>query len=262
MILTQKLKILLLSVVGITALTFYSADNLKAANDYIKKTMVNTKKSITNKITGTQDSKNVISKPAANQQKQLQAEVPAAPQKQPDRNKTLASILADRGIANFGPGAKILVDKSEHTLSVLYNGTSLKTYHVELGDGGTGDKEVEGDHKTPEGTFYVTDKETMDPADQYLGSRWLGVSYPAEEDAERGLQQGLIDKQTYDDIVSAFNNNGTPPQETTLGGNIGIHGGGGPEAGSDWTWGCVGLQNSDIEDFYNYINVGTPIVIQ
>lgn len=161
-----------------------------------------------------------------------------------------------------GPDLLIVVDKSDHLLSLVSNGRVLRSYHVELGDGGLGDKQISGDHKTPEGTFYVAEKSVLNPPDYYLGSRWLRVSYPNIEDAKRGLEQGLINRQTYDSIVKANNNEQIPPRYTALGGGVGIHGGGKPEFGSDWTWGCVGLTNKDIEDFYNYIKVGTKIIIR
>jgi lipoprotein-anchoring transpeptidase ErfK/SrfK len=155
----------------------------------------------------------------------------------------------------------IAVDKSEHTLGILADGKLMKTYHVELGDGGSGDKKVSGDHKTPEGTFYITEKSVLSPADYYLGTRWMELSYPNIEDAQRGLASGLISKKTYDSIVSAINMGVTPPQDTPLGGGVGIHGGSIPSFGSNWTWGCVGLANKDVEDFYSYIKVGTKVVI-
>lgn len=206
-------------------------------------------------VTSSDENKSkAVEKQSNNAQKQ--------PEQQDDKNKPFADILKEKGITDPSGGMKIVVSKSSHTLSLVYNGTSLKSYNVELGEGGLGDKEVEGDLKTPEGTFYVTDKRVMDPADYYLGSRWLGISYPNTEDADRGLKQGLIDSQTYSDIVDAFNNKDNPPQDTSLGGNIGIHGGSIPIFGSNWTWGCVGLTNADIEEFYDYVSVGTPIVIQ
>lgn len=177
-------------------------------------------------------------------------------------NKSLSYILKKNHIDNPTSGIKIMIDKSDHTLSLVYNGAKLKSYHVEIGGGGLADKEVEGDLKTPEGTFFVTNKKVMGPPDKYLGSRWLGVSYPNAEDADRGLTQGLIEKQTFDDIMSAFNNGENPPQDSALGGNIGIHGGSTESLGNDWTWGCVGLTNSDIEEFFDYIAVGTPIIIE
>lgn len=183
-------------------------------------------------------------------------------QKQDNQAKAFGDILQENGIISPASGLKILVDKSDHTLSLIYNGMNLKSYHVELGSGGTEDKQVEGDRKTPEGIFYVTNKEVIDPTDDYLGTRWLGVSYPNAEDANRGLSQGLIDEQTYVNIIDTFNSVQNPPQDSALGGNIGIHGGSVPSLGSNWTWGCIGLSNADIEDFYNYITVGTPIIVQ
>lgn len=161
-----------------------------------------------------------------------------------------------------GRDLTIVIDKSDHLLSLVSNGRVLRSYHVEFGDGGLGDKQISGDHKTPEGTFYVAEKSVLNPPDYYLGSRWLRVSYPNIEDANRGLQQDLINQQTYDSIVKANNNLQIPSRDTALGGGVGIHGGGIPEFGSDWTWGCIGLTNKAIEDFYNYINVGTKIIIR
>ena len=51
----------------------------------------------------------------------------------------------------------------------------------------------------------------------------------------------------------------TPPQNTRLGGTIYIHGHG---ASSDWTWGCVALENEDIRELFNSISVGTPVTIE
>jgi hypothetical protein len=66
---------------------------------------------------------------------------------------------------------------------------------------------------------------------------------PNAEDAERGLRDGLISRAVHDAIVKASKRKATPPQNTPLGGDIYIHGNG---ASSDWTWGCVALENEDI----------------
>lgn len=83
------------------------------------------------------------------------------------------------------------------------------------------------------------------------------ISYPNSEDADRGLWQGLIDQWAHDEIKAAFSDGRTPPQYTALGGRIGIHGGDKPDFDNNWTWGCIGLTNSDIEDFYDYVSIGT-----
>ena len=187
--------------------------------------------------------------------------IPANGQKQ--SVKSLREILSDKGIDKTRPGISIVVDKSDHSLSLYsYGGVFLKSYHVELGDNGLGDKQVSGDHKTPEGKFYICEKSVLSPSDEYLGSRWMRLSYPNIEDANRGLNNGLINSNTFQSIVTATNRGQIPPQRTALGGGVGIHGGSIPKFGPDWTWGCVGLKNSDVEDFYDYVTVGTPVTIQ
>ena len=59
-----------------------------------------------------------------------------------------------------------------------------------------------------------------------------------------------------------------PPQETKLGGAVGIHGKGSWErrgdgfALVDWTWGCVAVRDQDIlELFDRYAEVGIPVRI-
>ena len=173
----------------------------------------------------------------------------------------VAMLLSqDSQVASASSGNVLVVNKTDHTLTVY---APIKTYHVELGNNGSGDKLVAGDHKTPEGLYYTTEKLTLNPTDYYLGTRWARLSYPNKEDAERGLREGLINQETYDDIVYAIDNKLTPPQNTALGGGIGIHGGSIPDFGPDWTWGCVGLSNNDAENlFSNYLGVGTPVIIQ
>lgn len=182
--------------------------------------------------------------------------VPMAP------NRSLKDILLAKGLTSSQQNFRVFVDKSDKQLTVYNGNTPLKAYHVELGDGGSGDKQVAGDHKTPEGSFYITQMLVMNPADEYLGSRWMRLSYPNIEDAKRGLDSGLINTATYNQIVNAINNGRTPPQNTPLGGGVGVHGGSTPQLGTDWTWGCVGLSNTDVQDFYDYMKVGTKVDIQ
>ncbi|HBF37416.1 MAG TPA: hypothetical protein DDW50_08865 [Firmicutes bacterium] len=177
-------------------------------------------------------------------------------------DRPLYEILQERGFNNSNTNIVIFVDKSDRLLSLYIGNTRLKSYPIQLGDGGLADKEVQGDHKTPEGNFYVAEKSILKPADQFLGTRWLRISYPNVEDADRGLHQGLIDQSTHDMIVEAFKNKGTPPQYTALGGGVGIHGGDSKEQAANWTWGCIGLRNQDVEDFFDFVEVGTPIYIQ
>ena len=148
-----------------------------------------------------------------------------------------------------------LVVRKEARVLELYDGSRLvKTYSVVLGFAPEGDKEKEGDGKTPEGEFYVF---TKNAKSQFHLS--LGISYPAKDDAIRGLQSGVISKTEHDDIAKAIDSRKMPPQKTALGGEIYIHGAG---TASDWTWGCVAMNNQEIEELFEAVPVGTRVEIR
>ena len=149
---------------------------------------------------------------------------------------------------------QIVVKKKQRILELFDGEQLLKTYKIALGFAPVGDKEREGDGKTPEGEFYVFTKNAKSRF--YLS---LGVSYPNIEDAERGLKDKLISRAEYNEIVSAINNKKAPPQKTRLGGEIYIHGNG---TASDWTWGCVAVSDVDIKELFDAIPVGAKVKIE
>lgn len=149
---------------------------------------------------------------------------------------------------------KLVVKKAERKLFVYSANKLVRTYRIGLGLSPVGDKVRSGDHRTPEGDYYIFTRN--DKSAFYLS---LGISYPNIAHAERGLRDGLITRTQYDAIVRANRAKRTPPQNTRLGGTIYIHGNG---ASSDWTWGCVALENEDIRELFNSISVGTPVTIE
>ena len=148
---------------------------------------------------------------------------------------------------------RIVVKKAERRL-FFYDGNKLvKTYRIGLGLSPKGDKVRQGDRRTPEGDFYIFTRN--DKSAFYLS---LGVSYPNAPHANRGLRDGLIAKSQHYAIMRALKLKKTPPQNTALGGDIYIHGRG---ASSDWTWGCVALEDTDMRELFNAATVGTPVTI-
>ena len=130
----------------------------------------------------------------------------------------------------------------------------MRTYSIGLGFNPIDDKIKEGDGATPQGTFYVFTRN--DQSKYYLS---LGVSYPNVEDAERGLRDGLISRSQYEEILKANRERITPPQNTPLGGLIYIHGNG---SQSDWTLGCVALDDPNMKELFDAVPVGTEVVIE
>ena len=147
----------------------------------------------------------------------------------------------------------LVVKKKERKLHLYDDAKLVKTYDIGLGFAPVGDKEKQGDGKTPEGEFYIF---TKNPKSNYYLS--LGVSYPSIDDAARGWREKIISKKEHDAIVKAINEKKTPLQNTKLGGEIYIHGGG---AANDWTLGCVALANEDIKELFDALEVKTNVRI-
>lgn len=150
-------------------------------------------------------------------------------------------------------GVEIRIHKAPHQLELLSGGKLVRRYAVGLGHNGLADKRRQGDHLTPEGRFYVCNRNERSQFHLFLG-----ISYPGEGAAARGLKEGLITKAQHDAILRALRNKACPSWNTRLGGTVGIHGGG---SSADWTWGCIALEDAEIEELWTACPVGTPILI-
>ena len=149
---------------------------------------------------------------------------------------------------------RIVVFKAQRRLELLNGDKVAKTYRIGLGFAPTGPKTKQGDGRTPEGTYYVCVKNAHS---QFTLS--LGLSYPGPGDAARGLTAGTITKAQHAAVVAAHKRRTTPPWNTGLGGEIFIHGKG---SGSDWTLGCIALDDADIKELFATIATGTVVEIR
>lgn len=169
------------------------------------------------------------------------------------RSQRPAGTATAEGTVLFLSSPKIVIEKARRRL-LLYDGDKLvREYGIGLGSTPVGHKRTEGDGKTPEGHYYVC---TKNPCSRFNIS--LGLSYPNSSDAAAGLAEGRIAKSEHDDIIQATDEGGIPPWKTALGGEIFIHGNG---SKTDWTSGCIALDDGDIEEFYDSITVGTRVGI-
>ena len=148
----------------------------------------------------------------------------------------------------------LVVKKKARTLEVFDGEKLIKAYTIALGFEPTGDKEIQGDGKTPEGDFYIF---TKNPKSKFFLS--LGVSYPSVDDAKRGLDAKIITKEQHDKILKAISEKKIPLQNTKLGGEIYIHGEGNL---SDWTAGCIALRNKDMKELFDSLSIKTPVRIE
>lgn len=136
---------------------------------------------------------------------------------------------------------RIIVVKSTRTMTLMSGGKVFKTYKVALGTVPVGAKEKQGDHKTPEGEYFVQAKI---PSSRF--HKALLVSYPNAADRARARKMRV-----------------------NPGGEIEIHGLG-SEFGwlgalhrqTDWTDGCIAVTNEEIDEIYSLVDDGTPIEIK
>lgn len=173
-------------------------------------------------------------------------------------------MAACAAAATAGPGRApwILVDTGRHTVSVIANGRVKQTFRqAAVGRGGVARVRYKGDGRTPLGTFHV--------AWVNRDSRFhlfFGLDYPREYQAEIALQRNRIDLSTYDEIHDADDDGRLPPQDTALGGYIGIHGLGHAnpviQRMADWTQGCIALNNRQIDHLARWVSIGTKVVIR
>lgn len=170
----------------------------------------------------------------------------------------LEEIVAARGWRSI-PNVNVLVEKSRWMLSIRSGDEVLKSYPVALGSEDMSDKQRRDDGLTPEGEFYICQRNLI--ADSHAwDSVWLRLSYPNAEDAERGLAEGIITREQAEEIERAIGRHARPPQDTDLGSGIGIHAGGiNPRT---WTMGCIALQHPHAVEVYRHTRMRTPVTIR
>ena len=154
---------------------------------------------------------------------------------------------AKRDLSKPVGSIKIIVDKSSYELYVYDTKGWFATYPVVFGNPSLDDKKMEGDRNTPEGNFRIVNKRVHEKWDRYMG-----LDYPTRESIERFNQR---------------KKRGEIPSSASPGGGIGIHGTWPREdfvidRYNNWTNGCISLKNSDVEDLYSYVPIGTPITVR
>jgi len=159
---------------------------------------------------------------------------------------------------------RIVIWKSHYTLTLYKGNTPVKTYQAVFGKGyRDGDKQMTGDKRTPEGEFYIC---SMNNSKRFY--KFLGLSYPDIKHAAYGLRSNIITPNQYAMIKKAIDERQQPPWDTELGGAVGIHGRmlddtASPQAlpRQNWTDGCIALDNSDVDEIYSIVSLGTPVTI-
>ncbi len=145
-------------------------------------------------------------------------------------------------VANEFPVADfVLVEKGDRELHLMHDGSIFRTFDIALGIQPRGDKQQEGDFRTPEGRYIL---DSRNPNSEYFLS--IHISYPNQQDRREARQLGV-----------------------NPGGAIMVHGQPNTPTRSeayyrtqDWTNGCIALSNSDMIDMWLMTGENTPIEIR
>ena len=134
----------------------------------------------------------------------------------------------------------VVVYKKRREMAVFGSGRLLKVYHICLGFTPVGAKHFQGDGKTPEGNYTLSCK---NPYSQYHKS--LCISYPNKDDREFAHKAG---KQPGGDVMIHGLPNGEGSRKDEY-------------VADDWTWGCIALNDEEIDDLYAHVHERTPIML-
>jgi murein L,D-transpeptidase YafK len=141
----------------------------------------------------------------------------------------------------------VVVDKSDYELQVFDAEGWYATYPVVFGSKDLSDKLVEGDRRTPEGTFKITYKK---PHQKW--HKMLMLDFPTQESWSKFKERKA---------------KGVIPSAAKIGGGIAIHGTW-PHDDlvvddfTNWTNGCVSLKNEDLDELDEMLPVGARVIIK
>lgn len=156
-----------------------------------------------------------------------------------------------------GEALTLHVYKARHEMRLFNGDHVVRKFNVALGKDPMSTKLQRGDGRTPEGRYYICEKRANSKF-----RRFLGISYPNVDDAEKGFAERIITADEWADIFFANLRQTVPPWSTALGGRVGIHGYGGRAAiPVDWTEGCIAVSDADIDYLYDRVPLGTPVII-
>ena len=176
----------------------------------------------------------------------------------------LSSLLFPFNVLAIDDTYQLLISKSEKLLHVVKGERTVRSFNISLGKGGKGTKRRLGDNKTPIGVYKI-----MDFKSDSKFHFFMQIDYPNLLDAWYGYKNSVITAKDFKRIAFAFKGRQKPPQNTPLGGYIGIHGLGETtderlqiHEAMNWTEGCIAMTNSEITTLREYVSIGTRVTIR
>ena len=135
----------------------------------------------------------------------------------------------------------VVVEKADRKLHLFKDGDVIRTYEIALGMVPVGDKQREGDFRTPEGRYMLDAR--IPNSDFFLS---LHISYPNADDRRQAASRG----EKPGSAIMIHGQPNTPNYSETY------------YRTQDWTNGCIAVSNSDMIDIWLMTPDNTPIEIR
>lgn len=180
--------------------------------------------------------------------------------------KVFLAFLLNLLVFNFAAASSssetwIEIDTSRLQLIVKNEGkVSLLITNISIGRFGASRIRMRGSNLTPIGTFRIS---SIRSSQRFY--KFFAIDYPNRETADLARKENRIDLATWEKIIKAIDNNQPVPQDTLLGGHLGIHGIGKGDIGIhrryNWTNGCIALTNQQIDQLSRWLKLGMRVTI-
>ena len=172
------------------------------------------------------------------------------------------ALLGTAYASEDDPQVTVVVDTTELTLAVMRGAEVLDVYdNIAIGSNGSTRSKLMGYEKTPLGQFTITEIR-----ESKRFTVFLALDYPDLDHVQRAYAKGYIEADEFAGLKRAIDRGIAPPQNTPLGGHIGIHGIGAGDVeiheNFNWTNGCVALTNEQLQQLLAWVSPGTTVLIQ
>lgn len=173
----------------------------------------------------------------------------------------LERACAENGVLLPLRHPRLEVDVSNLTMTLYEGDTRVRRYDIAVGENRQLGMLTAGAESTPTGEYKVIRKAKRE--DMFVrGSRFLQINFPSLDDLEHAFEIGMIDQELYQECYRAAMVGQPYPDELPIGHTLGIQGNHFVINGSHSTDGSVALRNADINELYEHIPLGTPVIIK
>ncbi|MEZ6194319.1 MAG: L,D-transpeptidase [Planctomycetota bacterium] len=172
------------------------------------------------------------------------------------------NVAREKGLELPLQEPRILVDCGKKTLTLFDGDVALKRWDVALGRNQQNGVIWKGSGSTPLGEFRIIEKHERESV-MSRGTRYLRINFPDVDALDQAWMRDRIDDETYEKWEDLIEKGEPLPPNPVFDEAVGIQGNwfhvrGFNVAGD----GSISMRNSDVNELFEYVTVGTPVTIR